>query len=237
MKYKFFPAVLIAGAFAFAGCKKNNDDGPQGRSSVTYQITTSGRSNALGTANLGENTSSTNRTNAGSITWTDGYITVSEIKFEAKGDNKIEFKSKVVRQIDLFDAIATIGDIDVIPGTYEKIGFKIKLEPEGSFAAFELKGFYENNGVIIPIVLRVDRPIHFKFEKKTPTVIEEGFDFSALHTLALNFLNNGISIDLLDDAVLVNNTIVISASSNEELFEKLFDNLNGIVLKVEIKTK
>src|SRR5687767_12288545 len=121
MKHRLFMAA-IGSSLLLAACEKNNEGAGNKSANVTCQITTTERSSQLGTANTTGSTGSANRTDGITITWTGGYVTTSEIKFEAKGDdNKVEFKSKAVQQIDLFDAVATIGSIPVVPGTYEKI--------------------------------------------------------------------------------------------------------------------
>jgi major membrane immunogen (membrane-anchored lipoprotein) len=233
MKNQFLLAFATVSALLFSGCTKNDDEtADQNSSNVTYQVTATNRNNQLDRITTG-------RTQGFSITWTGGYINTSEIKFEAKGDNKIEFKSNAVRHIDLFDAanaIGAIGDIAVAPATYEKIEFKTTLVPVGTQAAFELTGFYVNNGDTVPVVIRFDKPIEFKFEKKTPTTIDAGAGFAALNTLSLDLLTADITSQMLNSATLTNNSIVISSSSNSTLYELAWNALEGVV-KVEIKKK
>lgn len=234
MKNQFLFALVTASSLLFAGCSKNDDGvGDQTSSNVTYQISTSGNGNPTG------RTSAIAKTEGFSIIWTSGYINTSEIKFEAKGDNKVEFKSESVKHIDLFsaiNAISTIGSIPVVPGTYEKIEFKTTLVPVGTSAAFELTGLYVNNGDTIPVAIRFDAPIEFKFEKKTPTTIDANAGFNALNILSLDLLTADITMDMLNNADLINNKIVISASSNSTLYEFVWNSLEGMV-KVEIKKK
>jgi hypothetical protein len=234
MKIKFLIATVIGGSLFFASCKKDKESV---QDSVTYQITPTGTSSTPGRVNTSEYTGSSGRIEGDLLTWTDGYITTSEIKFEAKGDNKVEYKSKVTRQIDLFDAIATIGDITVPAGNYEKIEFKTTLVPDGRFAAFELTGVYIKNGIPVPVTLRFDSPIQFKFEKKTPTVIDANTGISALHSIALDLLTSDLSVEMLNNAVTVNNSIVISSNSNAGLFKVIWHSLEGGIIKVEIKKK
>jgi hypothetical protein len=240
MKYQFLLAAVTATSLFFSSCTKNDDEAAdQTSSNVTYQIAATGHTNQLAGINAGEEVSTSGRTQGFAITWTGGYINASEIKFEAKGDNKVEFKSETIKHIDLFDAIdaiGTIGNIAVVPGTYEKIEFKTKLVPVGTSAAFELTGFYVNNGDTIPIVIRFDAPIEFKFEKKTPTTIDGNINFAALNTLSLDLLTADITSQMLSSANQINNTIVISKTSNSTLYELMWNSLEGIV-KVEIKKK
>lgn len=233
MKNQFLFALVTASSLLFAGCSKNDDGDGDQTSNVTYQITTSGGGNPSGRIGT------TAKTAGVSIIWTGGYINTSKIKFEAKGENKVEFKSESVKHIDLFDAvnaIGTIGSIPVVPGTYEKIEFKTTLVPVGTAAAFELTGFYVNNGDTIPVVVRFDAAIEFKFEKKTPTTIDANAGFNALNILSLDFLTADLTPELLNNADLSNNKIVISASSNSTLYEFVWNSLEGVV-KVEIKKK
>lgn len=235
MKYSLLIAAVIGSSVLVGGCKKNNDKVEDETSSnVAYHITTINRSSELGRIITGEEAGATNRTAGTTITWTDGYVTTSEIKFEAKGDNKVEFKSKAVQRVNLFDAIASIGSIAVFPGTYDKIEFKTSLEPAAPYAAFELTGYYMKDGVPFPVTVRFDDPIEFKFEKKTPTIIDGHANFDALNILALDLLTSGITVQMLNSAVVVNNTIVISSASNPTLYNIMWNSFGGMV-KVEIK--
>jgi hypothetical protein len=238
MSNKFFLAAIIVSSLAITSCNKNHDEATPQSSDITYQLTTTGSSSVPGRLGTDATTASTERIESGSLVWTSGYITTSEIKFKAHGDDKLEYKSKAVQRIDLFNAIATLGSITIPAGTYKKIDFKIAIAPSGPDAAFELNGYFINNGVQVPIVLRIDEPLEFKFQmNNTPVTIDPNVGFSALHTLALDWLTSGITLPMLSNAVLTNNVVVISSASgsNGNLFKLILHSMQGGIVKVEVK--
>jgi hypothetical protein len=218
--------------FLFAGfitllfsCKKDADSNG---STVTYQLATTNAATVSGTGRI-----------AGSfLTWDGGTASVSEIKFEAKGENKVEYKSSATKTVDLKAALSTLGDIDVPHGTYEKVEFKIQFVPAASGSSLELQGTYTptTGGAAVPVVIRFGEPFEMKYEKKTPTTIDANTDYTALSTLALGILSQGVSESVLTNAVKTNGTIVISSSSNADLYNPLWSAFQGL-LKVEIKQK
>ena len=222
-------------------CKKDSQtenqlDIPQ----VIYEMTTTERSTILGRTGSGHSgLSATNDVAISNIVWTGGYANVDEIKFQAKGDNdEVEYKSKVDRTIDMFNAVALLGSIAVPPGEYKKIEFKIKFAPQNQQAAFEINGSYLNDaGVVVPITFAVNQPFEIKFELKSRTVIDFNTDYAALNELALSLLTNGVSASAIRNAVRdANGRIFISANKNQGLFKVMWDNFK-VMLKVKMKKK
>ncbi|HEV7330241.1 MAG TPA: hypothetical protein VGN63_04315 [Flavisolibacter sp.] len=205
-------------------CKKDADSKD---STVTYQFATTNASTVSGTGRI-----------AGSfLEWTGGTASVSEIKFEAKGENKVEYKSSVPKTVDLKAALSTLGDITVPHGSYEKIEFKIGFVPANG-SSLELTGTYTPTAgsAAVPVVIRFHEPFEMKYEKKTPTTIDAGTDYTALSTLALGLLTQGVNESWLSGAEQTNGTIVISSTSNTSLYTPLWSAFQGL-LKVEIKKK
>jgi hypothetical protein len=225
--------LLLAGATSLLfSCKKESDvDNNANESTVTYQLATT---NSASPGQAGE----VGRTAATFLSWTGGTASVSEIKFEAKGDNKVEYKSSVSKTIDLASALNTLGGIGVPYGTYEKIEFKIRFVPTATTPSLELLGTYTptNGGTAVPVVVRFNEPFELKFEKKTPTTIDANTDYTALGTLALGFLNQGVVESWLSGATQTNGSIVISNNSNTNLYNPLWSAFQSL-LKVEIKKK
>jgi len=241
MKNRFLIAAALGSSLFLTDCNKNKGDAAANDSSaITYQLTTSGTTSNLDRMDV----STTGRTEGNAITWTGGYITCNEIRFSAKGhgrgdkddddNNKPEFKSKVILHINLFKTIATLGSITVPADIYNKIEFKIELSPSGDQAAFELTGFYIRNGVSVPITLRFDIPIELAFQLAASDNLNINTALTALNTLDLDQLLQGITQQMLNNAVLVNNTIIISSNSNVAMF-KIISNSLHIMLKVKVK--
>jgi hypothetical protein len=157
------------------------------------------------------------RTNA-TITWDSGFVNANEIKFEAKQNGQeTEFKSTVHKHVDLFGTLSTIGTISLPTGTFDEVEFKIEAAPNGNEPAFQLNGTI--NGV--PVILKVDNSIEIKSEQSQVTL--SGADI-ALNTITLSQLTNGLSTADFTNATQTNGMIVISSSSNKNLFDAIVAN-------------
>jgi hypothetical protein len=207
-----FIPVLIVSLSVFASCKKNT-----GSSGFKYKLTTTNRSNAVG------------RIDAGNITWTSGYATANMLKFEAKNSagTEVEFKSTVAQHVDVFTSLASsIGNIDLPQGTYSEIEFKAELAPGGSNAALELTGTFTSGASTIPVVFTVNSSLEIKTEKNN-VVISDNASYTALTTLNLSQLTSGITEAMLNSATKTNGKIIISAGSNNGIYNAMLSNLDG----------
>ena len=223
--HKLFLLTALSGALF--SCKKENTSSS---STLAYQVTTTNRSYTI--ARLANTDPGARVTTAG-LQWTSGTASANLLKFEAKtSSNETEFKSNIQQQIDLFAAAASFGSISIQPGTYAEIEFKAFLHANGSSPAFELNGQF-NGTASHPIVFRVNEDVIFKTEIKNITVTA-ATDYSALNTLALSNLTQGISEADLNNATLTNGTIVISSSSNTGLYNTILNNLKNHHAEAEV---
>jgi hypothetical protein len=223
-------SVALAGSLLFTACSKEKSTGQDTNPNVTYQLAT--------TTELRGATNETGRSAASVLALTGGTASVTQIKFEAKGDNKVEYKSDVNQVINLSDAAATLGALAIPYGTYNKVEFRIRFAPTANHPALQLTGTYtpSNGSAAIPVVVQFSQPFELKFEKKTPTVIDANTDYAALGTLALNTLVAVVPEAILSTATQTNGQIIISSASNTNLYHplwKVFENM----LKVEIKKR
>jgi hypothetical protein len=225
MKRIFVLAAAI-GTTVMVGCKKEATTSPDAPSSnISYELATTDDDAAGGRMN-------------GAVVWTGGYATVSDIKFDAKGDNNIEYKSRITRTIDLFDALSTLGGLTVPPGTYRKIKVKIGFKPTSTASAFELRGVYTPyTGLPIPIILKFDRPFELKYDMKQTIIIDATNSYTITNTLPINALLSQLTESLLSNAVRDNTgTVVISANSNTALYNPIW-NVFQSIMKVHVKKK
>lgn len=148
----------------------------------------------------------------------------------------MEFKSDVTRVIDLGDAFSSLGTVSVPYGTYQKVEFKIGFVSSATSPSLMLQGIYTpaTGGPAIPVVFRIDRPFEFKFEKKTPTVIDASTNPTVLVVMGLDLASHVITEAQLATAVQTNGTIVISSTSNAGLYMSLWEQIEKR-LKIEIK--
>ena len=206
MKLKIISLLTISAIFFLAACKKNNDS-----SNANFKLKTTERSATVG------------RT-AGTITWTSGFASATEIEFEAKKDNiELELKSEARQRINLFSPLSTLGLVTIPPGIYKEVEFEIHISPAAPDAALELRGTYNST----PIVFRVNTPIEIEAEFDDVT-ITQGNDFSAIISLNLSLLTLGITDAALSNAMLTNGEIIISATSNIALYNIMLANLKNI---------
>ena len=206
MKTKSTLLAFLAAA-VLLGCKKDQE-----ASHMSYGMRT-------------VNPSAITARTAGTLMWNSGTARATEIKFEAENQSsEVEYKSMAVQQVDLFSSVATIGNIQIPAGTYKEVEFKIAMEPSGTTPALVLQGTY--NGT--PILFQVNTALEIESEKENIT-IADGSGYKAITTIDLSTLTRGIT-----DAALANATrdsngqLVISASSNANLYSIMLSNLKEI---------
>jgi hypothetical protein len=209
---RLFSVIMFGGVLFFASCKKDNSP-----SSFKYKLTTTNRSNVVG------------RVESGNVTWISGYGSANQVKFEAKNSSgtEVEYKTSVSQKIDLFTSAATIlGTVTLPPGAYSEIEFKGELAPNAPDAALELNGTFTSGAVTTPVVFTVNTSLEIKTEKNN-VVISDNTSYSALTTFDLSKLTTGISEAMLNSAVKTGGKIIISASSNTNLYNMMLANLDN----------
>ena len=206
MKLKIISILSVSVVFFLASCQKNND-----RTGADFKVKTTSRTGTLG------------RTE-GTVTWTSGFASATEIEFEAKKDStELEFKSSAPQRIDLFAPLSTLGFVAIPPGVYKEVEYEIHLSPAPPDAALELRGTYNST----PIVFRVNTPFKIEAEFNDIT-ITQGNNFTATILLNLSLLTQGITDAALSNATLTNGEILISATSNTALYNIMLANLKDI---------
>lgn len=218
MKTKLISITAIAAVTLIFGCKKANS--PNG---VSYQLKTTNRSTSLAFSS-GNTPTSAARLQGGTITWSSGYASATEIKFEAEGSgNHVEFKSETPQKIDLFSPLASLGNINIPTGVYDTAQFEVELSPTATDAALELHGTYNN----IPVIFRISGD--FEIDAEIPAItIADGQHYNAVTALNLANLTQGISGSTLDAATKDGSgTIVISATSNVSIYDAMLNNLQN----------
>jgi len=205
-------ATISVTTLFFISCNKN--DNTDSNSGIKYKLQTTNRSSIVG------------RINAGNIQWTSGSGYATEIKFEAESNNReIEFKSQVPQRIDLFTGIITLGNITLPPGMYDEVEFKVELNSSGSNSAFELLGQFTSGSNTTPVVFKVNSPLEIETERNN-VVITDNNSYTALTTLNLSLLTRGVTESMLNSAARTNGTILISSSTNTNIYSIILNNLH-----------
>jgi hypothetical protein len=215
MKYNKLVSVLVfSGIVFFAACKKDNGTS---QSSFKYKLTTTNRSNVV------------NRLETGNITWTSGFASANQVKFEAKNSSgtQVEYKTSVSQHIDLFTSLASVLGIVSLPaGTYSEIEFKGELAPNGTDAALELDGTFTSGATTTPVVFTVNGPLEIKTEKNN-VVISDNASYTALTSFDLSRFTTGITEAMLNSATKTSGKIIISSGSNTNLYNMMLANLDS----------
>ncbi|MBU0695722.1 MAG: hypothetical protein KKE39_04240 [Bacteroidetes bacterium] len=221
--------VLLA-VTVLAACKKSSPSG-SGKLSLQFNAVNSG---AVKTANTSDLKTfgaavSTNTVPTG-ITWTSGYVYVSEIDFKATKDNatEIRYKSEGSRKVDLFNVNASAGDFTIPSGVYSKIKLELEIgTPQGAkYPGVYLSGTYGTT----PIVFADDESgdqFEVEVEGRNFT-FDSTKDYNSLINLHLNLLLNGVSNADLDAATKTNGTIVLNSTSNVAIYQKAKQNLQHL---------
>lgn len=199
-------AAFIATASLFS-CKKAIQ-----KSGIAYQFKTTNPSSPIA------------RMQSGTITWSSGYASSKEIKFEAEDSaGHVEFKSEAAQKIDLFSPLSSLGNITVAPGSYYEVEFKLELDTTATDAAFELKGTYNTT----PVIFSVSKQLEIKGEQANVTIADEK-SYTSVTALNLANLVTGISAADLDAAAKDSTgTIVISEASNSSIYATMLNNLQN----------
>jgi hypothetical protein len=207
---KILSAVIISTA-ALTSCNKMSGS----TSGIEYLLKTINPSSAI------------LRTDAtATILWTSGSATATEIKLEAKNNNKeVEFKSQNPGKVDLFASVAgSLGNVVLAAGNYSEVEFKIELNPNGIDPALQLNGNFTNSsGTSTPVVLTVNSLLEIKSEQNNVTVTDNA-SVTALTTLDLSQLTTGVTQSMLNSAAITGGKIIISSSSNTNIFNIIINN-------------
>jgi hypothetical protein len=213
------PTFLMTAALAvllFGSCKKSGTDDTATASGMQFQL---GVTNPLVVVNRVEAPNT--------ILWTSGTAYATQVKLEAKQNaSQVEFKSTTPQQIDLFASVATsLGNVTLPAGTYTEVEFKISINTNGSVPSLQLNGNYTNAASqVIPITFTMSSLFDLKAEQNN-VVVTSNSSFVALTTLNLSLVSSGITQAMLNSATLTSGKIVISASSNINLYNIILNNL------------
>lgn len=221
MKTKLISMAAIAAITLIFGCKKTNSSSANG---VSYQFKTINPTAILAYSTGNPLIMSPVGVQGGTITWTSGYASATEVKFEAEGSgNHVKFQSETPVKIDLFSPISSIGNISIPTGVYDTAQFEIDLAPTATDAALELNGKYDT----IPVTFRINKSYEFDAEQPRIT-IADGQTYTAATALNLANLTQGISGATLSAATRDSSgTIVISDSSNVSIYDAVIANLKN----------
>ncbi len=209
------PVIVLAATLVFSSCQKSSTPNPV-NSTLQFQLKAANTLVVI------------NRTTApGSILWTSGSASATDVKLEAKKDTShLEFNSSGVQQIDLFASVLTsLGNVIIPAGTYTELEFKIELGQNGSNPSMVLNGTYTSGtGVVTPVQFTLNNSFELKAEQSN--LVVTGTNAEALTTLDLSFISTGITQAMMNSATVTSGKILITASSNTGLYNIMVNNLS-----------
>lgn len=218
-----YSSILLGSALLLSSCTKEDSTGGK----LSYQVKPSNFTASVGSTVSGSGLLVTMNSNS-SLTWTSGSLNISEIDFEAESNNlEIEYELKNLYNVNLFNLSPVLGNITIPDGTYDEVELKLKLTksitPE---LPLTLKGSYTNSmGTKIPVEFNFNDEFEMEVEAED-LVVSGSTDYLALINVQLNKLMTNVSSADLNEAIKTNGTIVISATSNTSLYNKLKANMN-----------
>lgn len=215
MKKYLLTTFFIVTALILSSCSKDQKNGGK----ISYRIKPANYTAALAAS---APTSGITIKTGSAVTWTSGTLNVSEIDFEAeKDDVETEYQLKNHVSVDLFNLSPVLGSISIPDGTYNEVELKIVLKKTGTGnVPLALKGEYtDGSGVKTPVEFSFNEDVEIEVEAEN--VVVSSNDYIGMINFQLNkFLANVTTSDL-SNSMKTGGKIVISSTSNTELYHKI----------------
>lgn len=221
MKKHLLNAILIITVLGMASCKKSEVGGGK----LSYRIKTLNHTATISRGLNNQNLISEGNT----ITWTSGSLNISKIDFEAKKENaEIEYELKQLTTVDLLNLSPVLGSISIPDGDYKEVELKLELKKTTTGAVpLMLKGQYtDSNGVNTPIEFSFNENVEIKVEAKN--VVISSTNYIAMINLQMNRFTTNVAVSDLSQATRTEGRIVISSTSNANLYNKVKSNFNFV---------
>ena len=214
-----------AAAVLFSACRKDNV-APDTRAVLGYQLTVADPSAAIQGKVAAD----------GAIQWTAGYAYPHTMRFGVKADGSkysenhvTDYRTLDTARIDLFAQVAEgFGHVALAQEIYKEVELRIELKPRAVYPALQLKGTYTSSmgTAALPVTLQVFDGCEIKTEVKDIS-IDKKTNFDAVTTLNLSALSNGITETMIANAELTDGTLLISNTTNRELYNVILGNLTN----------
>lgn len=219
-------SLALAGVMLIlSACSK---DDAIGNGEVQYQVKPAGFTGTV--ASTGTNSGLIGIVGASNtLSFTSGSVNVSEIDFEAESKSvEIEYELKKFVTVDLFNLSPILGSINLPEGTYDEVELKLVLKKStNNTIPVTLKGNYKDaSGLNTPVEFYFNEDYEIEVEAED-VVINSNSDYIGLVNLQLNKLLFNIGSNDLSGATRTNGVIVISSTSNANLYNKFKANLNA----------
>jgi len=218
--------ILLVFALCVYGCKKDNSSLISTKSTqVAFGLQATSASNFLAATTRALVTSSNRATvTAPVINFTSGTANISRFKLEAKkGNTNIEIQTRNLMNVDLFALNPAVITATLDTGTYKEIEVRVEFAQTADTAArpLTLKGsFTAADSTVVPVEFDINEDLTIKAGASN-VVLHNNTDLSSIVMLHLDRAVAGITASDLNSAKRTNGVIVISSTSNVNLFNKL----------------
>ena len=162
----------------------------------------------------------------GNFAFSDGFITISELEYEAETENdstSVEFELEGIVMIDFATGIPTpdISAIAVPAGTYEEVEIEIELSDETDEPGVVLNGIYTSpDGTTKPVRFEFNSDEEFEVEREGTIIFTENQAALAEITFDPSVWFAGVTDEHMENAdTNIDGIIVISENHNTDIFE------------------
>ena len=238
---KYMIAAALISATFFTGCKKG--DNPLG--TAANEISKEG---TIVSSNLNYRLGAASQTSNTLIQWNKGYVTASELFF-----NGLLIDGSVIKPgremaksgvtVDLF-VPSSLGTVQVPFNVYSGASANVNLNPLNGNSSLWLAGTAAIINTVPdmppvkmrPVQLIIDQPVTLTSEVINNVKISQ-LNYTVTLTMDLNQLTSGIDAGMLENAMINNGIILISAKDNPNLYGIIFKNLQNNLLKMQLSTQ
>ncbi len=173
-----------------------------------------------------ERFSSNKQASGGNFVFNDGFITISELEYEAESENDletVEFELEQMVVIDFTTGIPTpdIRTISIPAGTYEEVEIELELFDETDEPSVVLNGTYTSpDGTTHPVRFEFNSDEEFEVEREGTIVFTENQSAIAEITFDPSFWFAGVTDEHMESANKnMDGIIVISEEDNTDIFD------------------
>ncbi|HEY4195539.1 MAG TPA: hypothetical protein VGM63_08385 [Mucilaginibacter sp.] len=218
---------LVLAVILLAACKKNNSSNtatpPSGSSKLTFQLAAVNSADSTGAA-------VDSVPSIAGLVWSAGTANVGKFDFVAKRSGvSINILSRNLTNVDLFALTPLVTYVTLDTGVYKQIQISAFLESSNndSIPPLKLSGSFTNDSSkVVPITFTLTDNAIVQVGASNID-INGTTDYTALLDMQLNKVTRGITAADLNKAKVTNGTIVISRSSNSQLYYKMRANIAG----------
>lgn len=208
-------------AIGLTSCTKEDGTG-NGTTNINYQVKTVNKSYTV------PNSTST-------ISWTAGFVNVTEVEFEAESaTGSLKYESKAAQKLNLFTTLPPLGTVAVPAGTYTNVDFEIEFGSTSTINAFEISGMYNSTPIVFRIIDGGENEVEAELANVT---LMRDKTYSAMITLDFSKLTLGITAAELNSAPRDNTgaIVILDNSGTGSLYSKMKNNLHKFVATVDFQ--